>query len=216
MSDRDRILALAGVFQSAYLVQEIARNDNVEEPAFSHSINSILVTDAASTLDIFGHVEGIRRGLQVLREKMFGGNGVPDLEMARYVLGLLQLAGKLARNPDMLKAMATEIDLIRSQRETTGNPVLDTVDDLAQLYERTISTMTPRIIVSGEHGYLTNPRTAARVRAVLLAGIRAAFLWHQLGGRRWHLVFRRRRMGEAADMLLAQLEAGSDDNSSAD
>ncbi|KPK12656.1 MAG: hypothetical protein AMJ68_01025 [Acidithiobacillales bacterium SG8_45] len=216
MSDRDRILALAGVFQSAYLVQEIARNDNVEEPAFSHSINSILITDAASTLEIFGDVEGIRRGLQVLREKMSGGSGVPDLEMARYVLGLLQLASKLARDPEMLKAMATDIDLIRVQRESSSNPLLDTIDDLAQLYARTISTLTPRIIVSGEHGFLTNPRNAARVRAVLFAGIRAAYLWHQLGGRRWHLIFWRGRMGKAADQLLQELEAAAEAKSSVD
>jgi high frequency lysogenization protein len=216
MNDRDRILALAGIFQAANLVRELAHSDSAEEPVFSHSINSILVTDATSTLEIFGHAEGIRRGLQVLREKMFGGHGVPDLEMARYVLGLIQLAAKLARNPEMLQRMATEIDLIRSQREASGNPLLDTVDDLAQLYERTISTLTPRIIVSGEHGYLTNPRTAARVRAVLLAGIRAAYLWHQLGGRRWHLIFRRRRIGQTADSLLQQFETGGGDNSSTD
>jgi len=112
--------------------------------------------------------------------------------------------------------MATDIDLIRSQRENSGNPLLDTIDDLAQLYARTISTLTPRIIVSGEHGYLTNPRTAARVRAVLLAGIRAAYLWNQLGGRRWHLVFRRSRTGKAADQLLQELETGAEGKSSAD
>ena len=32
------------------------------------------------------------------------------------------------------------------------------------------------------------------IRALLLAGIRSAFLWRQLGGRRWKLLFRRRRL----------------------
>ena len=213
MSNRDRTLALAGVFQSAYLVQQIARHDTLEEPTFSHSISSILITDAASTMEIFGNAEGIRRGLQVLREKMFGGDGAPDFEMARYILGLIQLAAKLARNPEMLQSMATEIELIRSQRKSDSNEALDAIDDLAQLYERTISTLTPRIIVSGEHGYLTNPRTASRVRAALLAGIRSAYLWYQMGGRRWHLIFLRKRIGQTADALLQQFETDSEKNS---
>jgi high frequency lysogenization protein len=211
MSDRDRTIALAGVFQSAYLVQQIARNNHIDEPAFSHSIHSILITDADDTLDIFGGIDGVRRGLLVLRDKMFGGDSAPDFEMARYVLALVQLAAKLARNPDMLQLMATEIDVIRSQHGDGTNAALDTVDDLAELYANTISTLTPRIIVSGEHGYLTDPRTASRVRAALLAGIRAAYLWYQMGGRRWQLIFFRRKVGNAANALLAESgeESGS-------
>ncbi len=209
MSDRDRIVALAGVFQSAYLVQQLARQDKVEDPAFSHSINSILITDADSTLEIYGGLAGIRRGLEVLRDKMLGRTEAPDLETARYVLGLIQLASKLARQPEMLQAMATEIELIQSRYQDGGAPLFDTVDDLAELYARTISTLTPRIIVSGEHGYLTDPRTATRVRAMLLAGIRAAYLWYQLGGRRWHLLFSRKRLGNGAAKLLEESETGN-------
>ncbi|WP_243260442.1 DUF489 family protein, partial [Pseudomonas aeruginosa] len=35
---------------------------------------------------------------------------------------------------------------------------------------------------------------AARIRALLLAGIRSARLWRQLGGSRWQMVFSRRRL----------------------
>lgn len=212
MKDRDRIVALAGVFQSAHLVQQLAHHDRIEDPAFSHSVNSIMVTDAASTLDVFGGIDGIRLGLEVLRDRMLGYSGTTDLEMARYVLGLMQLAAKLSRDAAMLQAMATEIELIRSQRTSGETPPFDTIDDLAQLYTRTISTLTPRIIVSGEHGYLTNPRTASRVRATLLAGIRAAYLWHQLGGRRWHLVLTRKRLGNTAAAVLLALGAARNDN----
>lgn len=209
MSDRDRILALAGVFQSAYLVQQLARYDNIEEPAFSHSIHSILINDVESTLDVFGGLNGIRRGLEVLRDKMLGRSGAPDLETIRYVLGMIQLATKLARQPQMLQDLATEFKLIQAQRKSGETPPFDTIDDLAQLYTRTISTMSPRIMVSGEHGYLNDPRTAARVRTALLAGIRAAYLWHQLGGRRWHLLFSRKRLGTGAARLLEEDDTGN-------
>ncbi|MEZ5557402.1 MAG: DUF489 family protein [Pseudomonadales bacterium] len=38
---------------------------------------------------------------------------------------------------------------------------------------------------------LQREQTAEEIRALLLAGVRFAWLW-QLGGRRWHLILRRR------------------------
>ncbi|MEE8389087.1 MAG: high frequency lysogenization protein HflD [Acidiferrobacterales bacterium] len=204
MHDRDRIIALAGVFQSALLVQHMARYDRLDEPSFSQSINSILLTDTDSTEAVFGGLSGVRLGLEEMRDKMLAQGDKPDFELARYVLSLVQLAGKVARIPEMLQDMATEIEIIASHRQGS-NVAVDTIDELAQLYTRTISHITPRIVVSGEQGYLTNPRIAARVRAALLSGIRAGFLWLQLGGRRWHLIFSRKKMGVAASMLLAEL-----------
>jgi len=44
---------------------------------------------------------------------------------------------------------------------------------------------------SGER--LPNDDNAAKIRALLLAGIRAAVLWQQLGGSRWKLFWSRRK-----------------------
>ena len=60
-------------------------------------------------------------------------------------------------------------------------------------------------MVNGEHGYLSNPTIAAKVRAALFAGIRSAFLWHQLGGNRWQLLFRRRKITNEATQIIDQL-----------
>jgi high frequency lysogenization protein len=87
-----------------------------------------------------------------------------------------------------------------SENGETVHPRL--VEKLAELYTQTISTLTPRIMVNGEHGHLSNPLIAAKVRAALFAGIRSAFLWHQLGGSRWQLLFSRKKIaGEAANIL---------------
>ncbi|MGD8349299.1 MAG: DUF489 family protein, partial [Gammaproteobacteria bacterium] len=42
---------------------------------------------------------------------------------------------------------------------------------------------------------------AARVRASLLAGIRAAVLWRQLGGNKWKLLFARKKYVAIARQL---------------
>ncbi|HLR87578.1 MAG TPA: DUF489 family protein, partial [Wenzhouxiangella sp.] len=46
------------------------------------------------------------------------------------------------------------------------------------------------------------PEKAAFVRAILLAGLRSAILWHQVGGRQWQLIFRRGKMLQEARSLL--------------
>lgn len=64
---------------------------------------------------------------------------------------------------------------------------------LADLYRTNLSPLKPRITVVGNPLYLQQPGHAQRVRALLLAAVRAAVLWHQLGGRRRHLLFRPQR-----------------------
>ena len=59
-------------------------------------------------------------------------------------------------------------------------------------YQDTLGGYRFRIQVRGESGFLRQPAVAARVRCMLFAAVRAAVLWHQVGGRRWHLMLRRR------------------------
>lgn len=204
---RDRTLALAAVFQSAHLAMCLAHQNKADETAFNHSINSILVTESESTEAIFGGFASVRLGLKILRNKMTGENGSVEFEIARYILSLIQLSLKLAKKQKMLQTMATQIEVISSHQQSKSITHFDIVDELAQLYTQTISTLNPRIIVTGDHGYLTDPQTAARVRAILLSGVRSAFLWHQLGGRRWQLIFSRRHIGETANAILDELDS---------
>ncbi|MDH5230485.1 MAG: DUF489 family protein, partial [Gammaproteobacteria bacterium] len=80
------------------------------------------------------------------------------------------------------------------------------VANLAGIYTDTISTIPPRIVVSGEQGYLNNTENANKVRALLLALMRSAILWKQKGGRRWHVLLKRGKIMAAAKNLLKQTE----------
>jgi high frequency lysogenization protein len=62
------------------------------------------------------------------------------------------------------------------------------------LYQDTISTFRLRIQVQGDMRFLQQAGNAARIRALLLTGIRSARLWRQLGGHRWQLVFSRSKL----------------------
>jgi high frequency lysogenization protein len=205
----DRMLALAGLFQAARLAQQLAREGRAEASTLAASVQSLLIIDAPTTESVYGGAQGVRPGLELLRDKLAGGNtDTSDVEIARYVIGMIHLESQLRRRPEMQDAVRRGIEATREQMKffeaaengETLHPRL--VEKLAELYTQTISTLTPRIMVNGEHGHLSNPLIAAKVRAALFAGIRSAFLWHQLGGNRWQLLISRKKIsGEAAGIL---------------
>jgi high frequency lysogenization protein len=208
-SFHDQVLALAGVFQSACLVQQLAREGHTDSAALRTSIQSVLALDAPDVATIYGGARGVHLGLELLTTRLTGKTKPSDMEMARYVIALVQLEGSLRRRPKMLDDLRQGIDTAREQMKFfEGDAPAEGVhpqlmEKLAQVYSQTISTLTPRIMVSGEHGHLANPAIAAKVRATLLAGIRSAVLWRQLGGRRWQLLFSRGKIARAASALLA-------------
>lgn len=209
----DRTLALAGLFQAARLAQQLAREGCAEPGAFAASIQSLMLIDAPSTDAVYGGARGVMLGLKLLQSKLTGHTHANDVEMARYVIAMIHLEGQLRRQPEMQEIIRRGIEAACEQmkffeaadEDETIHPRL--VEKLADLYTQTISTLTPRIMVNGEHGHLSNPLIAAKVRAVLFAGIRSAFLWRQLGGNRWQLLFSRRKIAVEAGNILENLEA---------
>ena len=73
---------------------------------------------------------------------------------------------------------------------------------LAEIYSNSISQLGPRIMIKGDQSHLANPDNAAKIRALLLAGVRAALLWRQAGGSRWNLIFARGAMQKEAQQFL--------------
>lgn len=207
-SSYDPVLALAGIFQSARLVQQLAREGRADPEAFQASVRSTLDLDAADVQSVYGGTTGVRLGLTLLHTKLAGRSEPSDMEMARYVVALMHLANVLRKRPAMQDAIRGGIEATQAQMKffvqdnKSGEIHPALVEKLAELYSQTISSLAPRIMVSGEHGHLSNPAIAAKVRAVLFAGIRSAILWRQVGGRRWQLLFQRAKIARAASILL--------------
>ena len=208
--ERDRILALAGVFQAALLVQQLARHGQADKNTLCASIHSVLMIDAGSAEEVYGGVHGVNSGLQLVRDKLRGTSEAIDLEIARYLISMIQLENALRKRPALVEKIRHGIETVEQQMKffasdgdgDTVHPKL--VEKLADLYTQTVSTLTPRIMVSGEKGHLANPLTAAKVRSALLAGIRATVLWRQFGGNRWQLLFSRRKISDQASRILTE------------
>lgn len=199
----DATLALAGVFQATWLVREIAHRGTVEPALFEVCIRSIFELDPPDTEAVYGGRAGLRPGLQLVAAQLGGPGDKRDFEITKYVVAVLHIERKLVRNTSMMRQLRDGIDRIRTQVGYFSSHTHDTVvAGIADLYINTISTLTPRIIVSGNHGHLNNPDNANKVRALLLAAIRSAVLWRQNGGSRLQLLFRRRQIAQAADRLI--------------
>lgn len=202
-SIHDRTLALAGVFQSAWLVDQVARTGMLPQSEYETTIGSLFEFSPASTESVFGSRFEIRRGIQTLIDQLEGQEDKRNAYVMRYAFGLIQLERKVSSNKVMLDKISSELESAQHQIRHFGLTHSNVVARLADIYSHTISTLAPRIMVSGENNHLQKQENANKVRALLLAGIRAAVLWRQCGGNRWQLLFMRRRFLNEARALLA-------------
>jgi len=76
------------------------------------------------------------------------------------------------------------------------------ISRLAALYSSTLSTLKPRVMVTGNPQLLQQDIVVEKVRASLLAAVRSAVLWRQVGGRQWQFLLNRRQCSLLARGLL--------------
>ena len=198
----DQTLALAGIVQACLMVRELAVQGHAPQEPLGASLASLFRIDASDVPAVYGGVGQVGEGLRHLRKQLSGQTGKQDLEVTRHVLTLIQLAGQLLRLPDMLQKIGHGLRELDMHQRELGPDAPEVVEGLARIYQQTISTLTPKVIVNGNPQQLNRPENAQKIRAALLAGIRSAVLWHQCGGSRMSLLFRRKRFLEAADRLL--------------
>lgn len=201
-SIEDQTLALAGIVQACLLVRELAHHGQAPANAQATGLASVFRIDASDVPAVYGGVRQVGEGLRHLRKQLAGQAGNQDIEVTRHALTLIQLAGQLLRLPDMLQQLGQGLQALDAKQRELGPDSPEVIEGLAGLYQRTISTLSPKVIVNGNPQQLNRPEVAQRIRAALVAGIRSAVLWHQCGGSRLSLIFRRKRFLEAADSLL--------------
>jgi len=195
-------IALAGLAQSVHLVQQIAQRGRADDEAMAPVIGSVLMVDAENIEAVYGGLVGLKLGFRTLIQQLSEPRQV-DPELARYASTLLFLERELLKRPPMIEVMGAAILEAVQARDDTGT-LLDgqVLAAMARGYLATISTLKPKVIVSGEQRFLAEAHHADRIRALLLAGIRSALLWRQAGGSRWKILFIRGRIRSEAERLL--------------
>lgn len=201
-TDRDRTIAFAGMSQAVTLVRDIAHDGQYDSQDFTTCIDSLFHITVSDSEQIYGELARLRRGLNLVRKQL---SEHQDPELTRYVVILMTLERKLSRQPKLLKTLGDGIQTTQQRLEHFPLTHDNIIAGLADLYAETVSTLRPRIMVNGHYQHLSQTDNANRIRALLLAGIRAAVLWHQSGGGRFKLLFGRKRLLATAQQLLTEI-----------
>lgn len=199
-------IALAAIFQAASLVEQLARTGEIPAAELELLITSLFKQNPNNFDEIYGARPNLQAGYHGICKLMGGESKAPkqdiNPDVMRYALSIVHLESRLRKNGHMLDQLGSSIQSSVRQAEHFHITHESVIGSLADTYKETLSTLSFRIKVTGNPQILQNSLNANKVRALLLAGIRAAILWRQVGGRRWHLLFTRKRYIKDAQGLL--------------
>jgi high frequency lysogenization protein len=208
LSDRneERIIALAGVFQAAGIVAELAKTGTCDMDTYNTLLNSLFNFNPSSTLDVYGNnIQHLHQGLTVLSQISNNQLGQDNAETIRYALSLLALQKQLDKNPGMLDVISSRLNHINYNKTHFSDNNSDIASSISGLYQDTISTLKFRIQVTGNMLHLKNTPVSDKIRVMLFSGIRSAMLWRQLGGTKWQIIFGRGNIEKYSKDLLEDI-----------
>lgn len=198
-----RTVALSAMTQCAQLVVSLATTGKADKAQMAACLDTLFVLNPDNTGQIYPNLSLFNSGLTAV-ERSLGPNGMQELgEAVPYVLGMTVLQQQLGKKKSMQDLVRRRLPLLNKSSEILPEDNDDPlarhdIVGLARLYQDTISKLSYRIHVKGDIECLKQQAVADQIRALLLAGIRSAMLWQQLGGRRWHLFFYKKRIRESA------------------
>jgi high frequency lysogenization protein len=201
MDVRSRILALAGMVQALKLVRQIADTGHADVALEATVLDSVFRIDAASAEAVYGDNTGLRSGLLLLREYLVSRSG--DESLTKLAMSLLQIERRFVADSDLGGQVRRGIVALSDKAMDQGSSHPEVIARLGQLYADTISQLRPKVIVQGNPHYLQQANVVAEIRALLLAALRSAVLWRQMGGSFWDFLLRRRAMMAAIEAELA-------------
>lgn len=202
-------IALAGVAQAGRLVDQVARTGSCPDTFLQASLGSLFVFEQQRAEEIFHGIAGVRLGLDTLAGLLLNRQAPQQPEVVRYLFNLLHLERRFAANPEMMSVVRSRLEHTGFRSEHFDTSLNTLSHSVSGIYQDTLSTLSFRVQVTGSAEHLQTPRCADSVRALLLAGVRSAFLWRQLGGRRWKLLLQRRKLGILARDLARDLDTRS-------
>ena len=197
---RPRVLALAGMVQSLKLVRQIAETGHADTGSQRIMLDSVFRIDADSVDAVYGGSGQLRHGLLTMRDHLVDRSG--DELLPKLGMSILQIERRFVGDEGMTEQVIDGLRRLDATAQRQGSIHPDVIGRLGQLYADTISHLRPKVIVQGNQHYLQQPEVVAEIRALLLAALRSAVLWRQVGGSYWDFVFRRRAMMQVVEEEL--------------
>jgi high frequency lysogenization protein len=199
-------IALAAIAECAALVESLAVKGAADESAMAVCVGPLLNFSPSSVAEVYPNISQLSLGLRTLQEVFGNEKADRTAEITRYLLGILALRQKLMTDSAMQDKVQRKLDGLSMPEDASSEQEINQFyQHLANVYQQTISTYTFRIHVIGNMEFLKDDVVANKIRALLLAGIRSAVLWYQLGGRRWHLILYRKKIRETSSQIRRNL-----------
>jgi high frequency lysogenization protein len=201
----DIVIALAGVAQAASLVSDIAQTGQCHNYFFDASVKSIVQDNPIKTIDVFGDLNHLKLGLETIRRHFTASKVNPDV--GRYLVNLTMIQKQLQSDEALFKLLGERLDQAQRQLEHYDIDSPQMLESFADIYTSTISKLPLTIQIKGKQEHLEPKFNQNKVRTLLLAGVRAAVLWRQVGGKRRQILFQRKKLLAAIQTLLEQINS---------
>jgi high frequency lysogenization protein len=189
-------------------VQHIAWKGSTNDTDFKAVLNSILRIDAKSAADVYAGTFEISSGLRFLNQQLDPQHKEKDPEFVNLVINIISIQAQLQKNRNLMQILGEKTqclsnEFLNSDFYTNDELFEKLIEACSETYKETLSKLTNRIQVKGEPKHLKENKNQFRVRAALLAAIRACFLWRQSGGSRWHFFFNKKSLLQAIRYLIS-------------
>ncbi|MBR9805584.1 lysogenization regulator HflD, partial [bacterium] len=198
----EEALAIAAALIALRNIDALAKRGNCDEHCTAALMASVFCLDSDKLSDIYPRPESLRIGYTTLLH-VTDPSEAGDIQ---HVLGYFAACTQLAKR---LQKERPAQEIIRNRLRQHEHALPDYPNDpeplnqlVAQLYTDCISPLKPRIQIKGQARHLGEPRNQSQVRALLVAAVRACYLWRQMGGRLWRLPLQRHAFVQAAKSAI--------------
>ncbi len=208
MSQQDKnaqVMAFAALAQCAQLAHNMAKNGTVDSAQWAICVNGLLCTDPASYRDVYTPSSDLFLGYKTLLTQLSDSGEGRSIEITKYITGLISLERKLSASSSSISMMGQRLDQVKRQLHhfTINDDAV--IANMASVYSDIISPLGAKIQITGSPNQLQQQAVQQKIRTLLLAGVRAAVLWRQMGGKRRHLFFNRKELVRNAKQQLNQI-----------
>jgi len=185
------IWSLCAVLQNMFLVNKLATTEHDCYQESKLLIESIYIKDESEASKIYKNKLNLTDGYNLLKNILIGKNDISIITMQKYALNIILIQKNISKNNDLKDLIRKKIDNYQENSMMSTN-LSDLIAYTEEIYTEYIGIIRPRVVVSGKKEYLE--KNSSLIRALLLSGIRASFLWNHYGGSKWQLMFRRKEI----------------------
>jgi high frequency lysogenization protein len=200
--------ALSGVATCAIAVQQVAVGTGLSDEKLNALISTLFTFEAESVEAVYQHrYAALLEGADYLDALLRGDKNKAPKNLSHYLFSLIYLAQRLRKDKKISTEVFEQLKRAEQQAQLLGKTHPQLIGTIGASYQDIFGRLKTRIRVPGNSTTLSQPYNQALIRTLLLCGIRSALLWHQTGGRLWHLLLKKNHLRQGLIALRHHINA---------